>query len=69
MGGSGGAGGRAMAARGEEGKMGEDTGVPGVGVLDWLEYPLEGEARRCSPPAEGGAGSGIDVFLSLSSTS
>lgn len=26
-----------LAARGEEGVRGEDTGVPGVGVLDWLE--------------------------------
>lgn len=26
-----------LAARGEEGLRGEDTGVPGVGVLDWLE--------------------------------
>lgn len=66
MGGRGGAGGRAEAVRGEEGKMGEDTGVPGVDVLDWLEYPLEGEARRCSTLAEGGVGSGVGVYLSLS---
>lgn len=26
-----------LAVRGEEGVRGEDTGVPGVGVLDWLE--------------------------------
>ena len=26
-----------LAVRGEEGLRGEDTGVPGVGVLDWLE--------------------------------
>lgn len=69
MGGRGGAGGRAKAARGEEGKMGEDTGVPGVGVLDWLEYPLEGEARRCSTPAEARVGSGVGLYPSLSSTS
>lgn len=69
MGGRGGAGGRDEAARGEEGKMGEDTGVPGVGVLDWLEYPLEGEARRCSTPAEAGVGSGVGLYPSLSSTS
>lgn len=24
----------------------EVTGVPAVGVLDWLEYPLDGEVRR-----------------------
>lgn len=26
-----------LAARGEEGLRGEEMGVPGVGVLDWLE--------------------------------
>lgn len=26
-----------LAARGEEGLSGEEMGVPGVGVLDWLE--------------------------------
>lgn len=31
------AGWRGKAVRGEEGATGEDTGVPGVGVLDWLE--------------------------------
>lgn len=53
-GGGGGGGGRSMKepgldVNGEEGVRGEEMGVPGVGVLDWLEYPLEGEARRCSP--------------------
>lgn len=28
---------RGRAVRGEEGVRGEETGVPGVGVLDWLE--------------------------------
>lgn len=26
-----------LAVRGEEGLWGEETGVPGLGVLDWLE--------------------------------
>lgn len=26
-----------LAVRGEEGFWGEETGVPGLGVLDWLE--------------------------------
>ena len=35
--------------------MKEGTGVPAVGVLDWLEYPLDGEVKRCTL-------SGEDVF-------
>ena len=28
------------------------TGVPAVGVLDWEEYPLEGEVSRCTRSGE-----------------
>lgn len=57
-----------LAIRGEEGVAGEETGVPGVGVLDWLEYPLEGEARRCSPAGDEVAGWGLRAKLSPSSS-
>lgn len=53
------------AVRGEEGETGEETGVPGVGVLDWEEYPLEGEARRS---ATGGAAE-EEVQLSVRASS
>lgn len=54
------------AVRGEEGDTGEATGVPGVGVLDWEEYPLEGEARRCSSATGGAAEGGVSVRASSS---